>query len=416
MSKPYDKGDESGSVATLADAATTDTPVSGLAYLAGVTPTWVSIANGLPVQPATGSTWVVSDGGGSLTVDGTVAVTGTFWQATQPVSLASVPLASDAATATLQTAQGVVLASIDSRLAGSLAVSGPLTDAQLRATAVPVSLTSTTITGTVAATQSGTWTVGLSAGSNAVGTVTAVGAAAHDAAASGNPVLIGGYASDSSTSGVSDGDVSWLRLDSQGRLIISPNYTLSVSGYVDIRAYDVVTESAISLAATGLGDSGVLWSNLHASDGTEIASATTTPGASDLGLVVRPAGTSLVSGQAATSGGYSAYTFLSTAAVQTAQIKGSAGQVYKVSFFNNTATIAYVRLYNQTGAPGSGDAANIIWRGMIPASTSGAGWVESFPDGLTFSTGIGVRVTAAVADNDTTALAANAVLGSVAYK
>lgn len=56
----------------------------------------------------------------------TTAVTGTFWQATQPVS-------------------GTLTCNAGS---GTLAVSGPLTDAQLRATAVPVSLTSTTITGT----------------------------------------------------------------------------------------------------------------------------------------------------------------------------------------------------------------------------------------------------------------------------
>ena len=41
---------------------------------------------------------------------------------------------------------------------GTIATGG-LTDAELRATPVPVSLTSTTITGTVAATQSGTWNI-----------------------------------------------------------------------------------------------------------------------------------------------------------------------------------------------------------------------------------------------------------------
>ena len=81
-------------------------------------------------------------------------VTGTFWQATQPVSLAS------------------------TTITGSVAVTGPLTDTQLRASAVPVSLTSTTITGTVAATQSGTWNVGsittlpaLPTGANTIGSV-----------------------------------------------------------------------------------------------------------------------------------------------------------------------------------------------------------------------------------------------------
>lgn len=67
-----------------------------------------------PVSVASMPATPVTDNGGSLTVDGTVAVTGAFWQATQPVS-------------------------------------GPLTDTQLRASAVPVSLASvptTAVTGT----------------------------------------------------------------------------------------------------------------------------------------------------------------------------------------------------------------------------------------------------------------------------
>lgn len=70
----------------------------------------------------------------ALKVDGsavTQPVSGTFWQATQPVS-------------------------------------GPLTDAQLRASAVNVSLASVP---THAVTQSGTWTVGLSSGTNNIGDV-----------------------------------------------------------------------------------------------------------------------------------------------------------------------------------------------------------------------------------------------------
>ena len=56
-----------------------------------------------------------------------------------------------------QTAIPVTLTS--TTVTGSVAVTGPVTDAQLRASPVPVSLTSTTITGTAAVTQSGTWTV-----------------------------------------------------------------------------------------------------------------------------------------------------------------------------------------------------------------------------------------------------------------
>lgn len=74
------------------------------------------------------------------------------------------------------------------------------------------------------------------------------------------------------------------------------------------------------------------------------------------------------------AGGCSAYSFLSTAAVQSASIKNSPGQVYSLAFFNNSATIAYVRLYNQTTAPATTDSANIIWRGLVPGNTSGAGF------------------------------------------
>jgi hypothetical protein len=115
-------------------------------------------------------------------------------------------------------------------------------------------------------------------------------------------------------------------------------------------------------------------------------------------------------------GGCSAYSFLSTAAALSASIKNSPGQVYSLAFFNNSATIAYVRLYNQTTAPATTDSANIIWRGLVPGNTSGAGFTHEITNGIQFTTGIGIRVTAAVADNDATALAANAVLGNVKYK
>lgn len=64
-------------------------------------------------------------------LNGTLAVTGTFFQATQPVSIA-----------------------------GTVTTTGGLTDAQLRATAVPVSLASTTVTNTVATTLASTTITG----------------------------------------------------------------------------------------------------------------------------------------------------------------------------------------------------------------------------------------------------------------
>lgn len=101
-----------------------------------------------------------------------VPVSGAFFQATQPVSIASIPLATNAATdrttaaapysnrlsdgtvfydarsiRALTSADIVTVANPTTSVSitGSVAVTGPLTDGQLRASAVPVSLTSTTI-------------------------------------------------------------------------------------------------------------------------------------------------------------------------------------------------------------------------------------------------------------------------------
>lgn len=73
----------------------------------------------------------------------TIAVTGTFWQTTQPVSVASLPLPTGAATAAKQPALGTAGTPSSDVISVQGVVGG---------TTLPVS-------GTVAATQSGTWTV-----------------------------------------------------------------------------------------------------------------------------------------------------------------------------------------------------------------------------------------------------------------
>ncbi len=79
----------------------------------------------------------VDDNAGSLTVDGT------FWQATQPISAIALPLPTGAATSANQTTELVSLASIDAKLTSPIVVdtglTPGLTDAELRATPVPIS-------------------------------------------------------------------------------------------------------------------------------------------------------------------------------------------------------------------------------------------------------------------------------------
>lgn len=225
----------------------------------------VSTANPLPI----------SDAGGSLTVDGTVAVsgsvavTGTFYQATQPVSAASLPLPSGAATAAKQpalgtagtasadvlTVQGVTSmtalkvdgSAVTQPVSGtvelgatslaaleSITVSGPLTDAQLRATTV---------------------------------TVTPVGANGDGVAPTANPVMIAGY--DNSVTRA-------LRTNASGHLNVvnSGTFATQVDGaaLTALQLIDniVLAEDAVHAS----GDPGVMALAVRNDAGTSLVSAT----------------------------------------------------------------------------------------------------------------------------------------------
>jgi hypothetical protein len=101
----------------------------------------VSVSNFPATQPVSVATLPLPTGAATQTtlasvlaaLQGTVAVSVSNLPGTQPISAATLPLPSGAATQT-------TLASVLSALQGTVAVSGPLTDAQLRAAAVPVSV------------------------------------------------------------------------------------------------------------------------------------------------------------------------------------------------------------------------------------------------------------------------------------
>jgi hypothetical protein len=292
----YDDGDAASSVLAYTDADGAKAPTGVCAYVSGATAVPVTSTDRLPVTlgltdaelrasavavslsstTITGTVGVsivgqsgavvIADGGGSLTVDGTVAVsgsvavTGTFWQATQPVS-------------------------------------GPLTDAELRATAVPVSLTSTTVTGTVAVAQSGSWAVTLGAGSAAVGTVAVTDSAGSSLTA--NATVPTGADIPGATSGLfsksvicfgdGSGDNNWRQVNNN-----------DPDNYLPVLAQIAVNGEAINL-------NNPLPVQLYVGGAEALASATTTPGSSARGLVVRqPEPQTLTAGQvsvATTAGG-----------------------------------------------------------------------------------------------------------------
>jgi hypothetical protein len=159
-------------------AGTTVVQLGG--YASTATPTAVS-ADGDAVRlwATTSGALNVADGGGSLTVDGTVgvsgsvAVTGTFWQATQPVSLASVP-------SHPVTNAGTFAVQVSSALPAGTNAIGSITNTSF------------------ASTQSGTWTVQPGNTANTTpwltrlsdGTNSAAIKAASTAAAATDPALV----------------------------------------------------------------------------------------------------------------------------------------------------------------------------------------------------------------------------------
>ena len=142
--------DATGRLSVLVANFPATQPISGTVALdapslAALEVTTVAVSNFPATQPVSGTIAVsnfpaTQPVSGTVSISGSVAVTGPLTDAqlrasAVPVSLASVP--SHAVTGPLTDAQ---LRATAVPVSGTLAVTGPLTDAQLRASAVPVSL------------------------------------------------------------------------------------------------------------------------------------------------------------------------------------------------------------------------------------------------------------------------------------
>jgi hypothetical protein len=98
--------------------------------------------------------------------------------------------------------------------------------------------------------------------------------------------------------------------------------------------------------------------------------------------------------------------------------KASAGTVFTVHIGNIGAAAAWLKLYDSATAPTCGSGTPKV-RYLIPANSTaalGAGSNLEWPVGAAFTSGIGYCVTGALADADTTAVAANSITVSIGYK
>lgn len=245
---------------------------------------------------------------------------------------------------------------------------------------------SLTVDGTVGATQSGTWNIGT------VSTITNV---VHIDDNGGSVTVDGGVTCNAGTN-----------LNTSA-LATSANQSTMITA-LQLIDDPVITDDAAFTPATNKVSMAGFEADETATDSVDEGDA----GAARMTLDRKQ----IIALYAHAAGGADGYSFLSTSAVQTAQIKGSPGNVYDIECFNVGSSAAFIRLYDQTGSPANTDTANIKWRGTIPAATTGAGHVVPFVVGRFFGTGIGIRVTAAIADNDATALTASQVMCNVGYK
>lgn len=89
--------------------------------------------------------------------------------------------------------------------------------------------------------------------------------------------------------------------------------------------------------------------------------------------------------------------------------KASTGDLFAVQGYNTTASVVYLKLYNKASAPTVGTDTPIKTIPIPPNAPVPSSCV--WANGLYFSTGIAYALTGAAADNDTTAVAAGAIVG-----
>lgn len=102
----------------------------------------------------------------------------------------------------------------------------------------------------------------------------------------------------------------------------------------------------------------------------------------------------------------------SAATTNATSIKASAGTLYSITVSNVGAAAAFVKLYNLAAAPTVGTSVPAL---TIPVAASGSVTIPFGSQGIRFGTGIALAITNLVADSDVTAIAAAQVKVLTSY-
>jgi hypothetical protein len=380
-------------------------------------------------QTTPGTTNGVQVNNASLAVTGTFwqatqPVSGTFWQTTQPVSLASMP--STPVTGTFwQATQPVSLASLPALPAGTSLIGKVGIDQTTPGTTNGVQVTNASIavTGTFwQATQpvSGTF---WQATQPVSGTVTAnAGTNLNTSALALDATLTGGTARTKITDGTNNAAVkaastAAVATDPAQVVAISPNNSVAVTGTFwqatqpvsgtfwqatqPISAASLPLPTGAALDATLTGGT----QQARITDGTNVATvkaASTAAVAADKAVVVAQSPNTYATTVARLVS--------ATATTNATLVKSSAGRVFKVRGYNAKAAVCYLKLYNKATAPAPASDNTLIIM-SIALKASDMFDIDLGVLGLAFSTGIGYALTGASSDTDATALVAADVVG-----
>ena len=129
------------------------------------------------------------------------------------------------------------------------------------------------------------------------------------------------------------------------------------------------------------------------------------------------AGTMSISGtpavylQAGTTQGATQHFLISAATTNATLIKSSAGQIFGLVLSNSGAPAVFVKFYNKSTAPVPGTDVPVMTI-LVPA---GVTVTHNVSGGFKFATGIGMAITGAMANADTTAVTANTITTGVQY-
>lgn len=400
-----------------------------LAFGADGTATDLSAADPLPVtvgnfpssQAVTGTFWQATQPvSGTVGVSGSVAVTGTFWQATQPVSAASLPLPTGAATeTTLATIAGAVKAEDSAHVSGHSgipmlairqAADVPSSDAdgdytlfkmdeegRLKVASKPASYAATT--GNITA-NAQTIFVNCERFSNLMLHCSGTFAGA-------NITFEGSLNSTNGTDG------NWFGVQAIRSNANTIETTTGVLGAAPAYAWELSVNALkyFRIRATAFTSGTQAWTFVPGTYATEPIPGAQISGTQPVsGTVTATVASTTVT--ASTPATPTALNFNSAATTNATVVKGSAGTLYGITATNTNAATRYLKLYNKATAPTVGTDVPVITI-AIPATGSVA--LPIGPMGHRFATGIGLATTTGAADSDTAAVAANEVKAIISF-